>query len=169
MLVLLAISTLAAALIPPPSRRATSTQQGTDATTQPLTPAPAGGGELVHARIEVGNAPAQTIAIERGDQLVLEVLAPFGDDIEIPAFGVTDTVDPFAPAYFDLFANRRGTYPVRAVDAGRVVGRIEVRAPESARCGVSTPRAPLGPATSRPCAHRGGPGSKAGGRSDRKP
>jgi hypothetical protein len=169
MLVLLAISTLAAALIPPPSKQAPSTEESTGATTEPTQSAPSGGGKLVNARIDVGNAPAPTVVVERGDQLVLDVSAPFGDDIEIPAFGVTETVDPFAPAHFDLFANSRGTFPIRAVDARRVVGRIVVGPPGSGRCGVSTPLAPPGPATSRSCGPHDGRGSEAGGRSAQQP
>ncbi len=59
-----------------------------------------------------------------GQRLVLLVGGAVGDDISIPAFGLTETMTPSAPARFDLIVDRPGHFAVRAYTADRVVGRI---------------------------------------------
>jgi hypothetical protein len=168
MLVLLAISTLAAALVPPPEERTRTGTQTTERKSRQSRDDRASG-ELVKGRIDAGRDNPKQLRIERGDQLALTVLAPFGDDVEIPAFGLIETVDPFAAARFDLFANRSGTFPVRAVDANRVLGRIVVGPRGSGRCGVAMPLARPERQPARACSRRGAHGSKGAGRSARKP
>src|ERR1700730_1709249 len=151
MLVLLAISSLAAALLPGPKpKRATTTttkpskpKQGTTASV----PRPAPTGLLLVSRMRISHQPPKTVRIERGDELRLEVAAPFGDDVEIPGLGLTTAVTPFAPAQFDLFASRIGSYPVTTVDSGRLAGLLLVGKPGTGRCGVSTPATPQGRAS----------------------
>jgi hypothetical protein len=171
MLVLLGLSTLAAALLPPPKRRT--------ATEQPKAKHERGRkgsaaretnrGVLLVARMRISNRPPKTVRIERGDELRLGVGAPFGDDIEIPGLGRTAAVTPSAPAEFDLFAARIGTFPVRAVDSGRLAGRLLVGKPGTGYCGVSTPATPRGRASTPSCARLGKPGSRGPGRSARQP
>jgi len=134
MLVLLAISTIGAALIPPPGddESGTSDDPG-QATRDPQPPAeekePAESEpKLVAAEIVVSGMPPKTIALAPGDQLRLLVTAPFGDDIVIPAFGLTETVSESGPARFDLFIDRAGTFEVRTLSSDRLVGRIQARA-----------------------------------------
>jgi hypothetical protein len=168
MLVLLAISTLAAALVPAPEeRRATRTQ--TDERTSPPPHEEPAGGELLEGRIDARRGDSKQLRAEVGDQIALTVRAPFGDEIEIPAFGLIETVDRFDPARFDIFTTRRGAFAVRAVDTGRVLGRIVVGARGSGRCGVSMPLARRGREPARVCSRRGARESKGDDRSARRP
>jgi hypothetical protein len=173
MLVLLGLSTLAAALLPPPKERtATTTEQQKakhERSRKGNAPRETNRGMLLVARMRISNRPPKTVRIERGDELRLGVGAPFGDDIEIPGLGRTATVTASAPAEFDLFASRIGTFPVRAVDSGRLAGRLLVGKPGTGYCGVSTPATPRGRASTPSCARLGKPGSGGPGRSSRQP
>jgi hypothetical protein len=173
MLVLLGISTLAAALLPPPKRRSATTAEQPkakhDRGRKGNAPRGTKGGMLLVARMRISNQPPKSVRIEQGDELRLDVVAPFGDDIEIPGFGLTAAVTPFAPAEFDLFAARIGTFPVRAVDSGRLAGRLLVGKPGTGYCGVSTPATPRGRASTPSCGRHGKHGSEGPGRSARQP
>lgn len=130
MLVLLGISTIAAALVPPQDRSGgdttgrarTSTQKGTD-TGPDRVPT----GQALGAAIEVGGKKTTVVPIRVGDQLSLTISSTRADQVEIPAFGLLKAVAPDAPARFNLLAEREGDYPIRLVDADRVVGRIVVK------------------------------------------
>lgn len=171
MLVLLLLSTLAAAFLPTPHKnRATPVHKRKQ---QPNTSGhasrPTNTGLLLVSRMRISNRPPKTVRIERGDELRLEVAAPFGDDVEIPALGLTGAVTPFAPAQFDLLASKIGTFPVRTVDSGRPGGRLLVGKPGTGRCGVSKPATPQGRGSTPSCSHRGEPASQDSGRSARQP
>ena len=169
MLVLLAISTLATALLPRPDDK--SAPAPTTTTKQPKVeppPSPKLTGLLLVARMNAAGAP-KTVRIERGDELRLEVEAPFGADVEIPGYGLVEPVTPFAPASFDFLATDRGTFPVRVFDPQQLVGRVLVGKPDSGRCGVSTPATPEGRAPTRSCRRPGRHPSRAGGRSAQRP
>jgi hypothetical protein len=126
MLILLGLSTLAAALVPPQSLRegttATTTTEGTE--TQPTETAPAG--QLLNSVVVVKAKLVETISVGVGDQVSLLVCSQRPDQVEIPALGLIQPVSPQAPARFDLIFDSRDTYGVRLVDADRVVARIEV-------------------------------------------
>jgi hypothetical protein len=173
MLVLLAISTLAAALLPPPEGNNPANPAPPKAKTQQrppkAAPRPNETGLLLVSRIRISDRRPKTVRIERGDQLRLEVSAPFGADIEIPGFGLTATATPFAPAHFDLLATRIGIYPVRVVESERVAGRLLVGRPATGRCGVSTPATPRGRGSTPSCARLGKPASQGSGQSARQP
>jgi hypothetical protein len=173
MLVLLAISTLAAALLPTPHRDQQTTAAPAARTpkkgARERPPSPRKAGLLLVSRMQISARPPKTVRIERGDELRLEVAAPFGADIEIPAFGLTSAATRFAPAQFDLFADRIGTFDVRAAESGRLAGRLLVGRPDSGRCGVSTPATPEGRASTRACPHRGRRASPVRGRSAPQP
>lgn len=121
MLVLLAISTLAAALIDPPE---TAEEE---AATEPPPPPPSRG-ELIRKRIDAGVRTPQVIRMRIGDQLALTVTSRRPDEVEIPALGELRFVTPLAPARFDLLARQEGSYAIRLVEAGRTIGRIEATA-----------------------------------------
>lgn len=139
MLVLLAVSTLVTALLPRPDSDKTPVTARPERKPPVRKPPKASetGLDLV-ARMPAGSAGPKSVRIEPGDELRLDVVAPFGADVEIPGFGLTETVTPFSPAQFDLFATSVGTYPVRVVDPVQLVGRILVGKPDSGRCGVRT-------------------------------
>lgn len=161
MLVLLAISTLAAALLPPPDGKNPANPAPTKSKKEQrppkAAPRPDETGLLLVSRMRISDRRPKTVQIERGDQLRLEVAAPFGAIIEIPGFGLTATVTPFAPAQFDLLATQVGTYPVRVVESERVAGWLLVGKAGTGRCGVSTPATPRGRGSTPSCARLGKP------------
>ncbi|HEY8778715.1 MAG TPA: hypothetical protein VIL93_02905, partial [Solirubrobacterales bacterium] len=100
MLVLLLLSTLAAAFLPTPDKKQATPvhKRKHQANSVERAPPPSKTGLLLVSRMRISNRPPKTVRIERGDELRLEVAAPFGDDVEIPALGLTAAVTPFAPA-----------------------------------------------------------------------
>jgi hypothetical protein len=171
MLVLLAISTLVTALLPRPD-----TDKSAPVTTRPkrepppqAPPKPSETGLDLVARMQAGSAGPKSVRIERGDELRLDVVAPFGADVEIPGFGLTEPVTEFSPAQFDLFPTSVGTFPVRIVDPVQLVGLVLVGKPDTGRCGVSTPATPQGRGSTPSCRHRGTRSSRGRGQSARQP
>lgn len=171
MLVLLAIATLAAALLPVPEPRRAATTGPRDARAdRPREPRrPTDTGMLLVARMRIGEDGPKTVRIETGDQLQLSVAAPFGADLEISGLGLTGVVTPSAPARFDVFATRPGAYPVRAIDPPALAGHLLVGDDEGRRCGVATPATPQGRASAPSCAPRGARASRGRGRSAPRP
>ena len=169
MVVLLGLSTLAAALVPPPDPK--PDRPPAQATREPGARGEeeSGGGSeprLVTARMRIANEPPKVVAVRPGDQLELEVSGSVGEDIEVPAFGLTETMTPDAPARFDLIVDRPGSFVVRAVESGIVAGRI--RSAEAKTACASSP-APGGEGSGSSCAPRGGREPRAAGRSGRQP
>lgn len=138
MLVLLAISTLAAAFIPTTPEdsgndttpTATNPQPGKDSGdgSDLIDATPPPGKGLVDAKVRISNAPPKTIAIQPGEELVLEVSGMFGDDVEIPGLGLVETMGSYSPAVFDIYADETGTFDVRTVETDLLVARIVVSA-----------------------------------------
>jgi hypothetical protein len=128
MLVLLELSSILAALVPV-ERNRPGDDSSSSTTTTTRAPAPVPSGELVRRTIAADDPTPERIKLGLGDQLELTVTtAKLPDQVEIPAFGQLDDVDPDFPARFDLLALEPGSFAVRLVDAGRVVARIEVSA-----------------------------------------
>jgi hypothetical protein len=121
MLVLLGVSTVAAALVPV-ERDAGS--DDTTTTSTPTTKRPTG--RLVPKAIHAGAPEPQTVRVEVGDQLQLEVTSKSAHQVEIPRLGELEDVDPDAPARFDLLLFDRGRFPVRLVEVERKIGEIVV-------------------------------------------
>jgi hypothetical protein len=126
MLVLLVMSSVLAALVPIEPDEPEQSPTGSTGTER-SEPTPTG--ELVRRTIAADDPTPERIELGRGDQLDLAVTsAKLADQVEIPAFGVTEDVDPDLPARFDLLALEAGSFPVRLVEAGRAIARIEVAA-----------------------------------------
>jgi hypothetical protein len=128
MIVLLVLSSVAAALVPVDSRTDVSS---TETETETTLDRPGPSGELHRETLRAGanlraGAKPDRIVIKLGDQLVLRVSSPVPEEVEIPALGEIAPVDPDAPAHFDLLPFEAGRYPVRLVDARRTVGVIVV-------------------------------------------
>jgi hypothetical protein len=128
MLVLLGVSTIAAALVP------VDRDAGTDETTTTTTSTPAekrddSGGKLVPGFIDAASRKPEVVRIELGDQLALRVTSRRNAEVEIPRIGELEDVGPDAPARFDLLPFEAGRYAVRLVEPRRTIGRIEVRRP----------------------------------------
>jgi hypothetical protein len=124
MLVLLGVSTVAAALVPVDR----TVDDETTTTTTSTREAPTG--ELVPESIDAGADTPTTIRVQVGDQLQLRVTSPEPDEVEIPALDELEDVDPEAPARFDLLLFNRGQFPVRLVEAERKIGEIVVDNPK---------------------------------------
>jgi hypothetical protein len=155
MLILLGLSTLAAALIPQRTLRdGNATQTTTQSSTTTTTPAPQPAGRALSAEIFVGGRKVPLVAgpvcskrearcepIHVGDRLSLQVASKTkGMQLQFPEFGQFGFAAPNTPAFFELLLNTAGrfgilfadpeTVPVcrHAVDQGSpcVAARIEV-------------------------------------------
>jgi hypothetical protein len=142
MLVLLGLSTLAAALLPPQALEedttgsTTTTTEATETTPTETVPR---GKELAQQRIKVGGKRIPVVScparlrrvkgckpIEAGDQLSLVVSSTKADELEMPAFGLVDSVGPNKPARFEILVTSPGSYKLRFVSTGRIAARIVV-------------------------------------------
>jgi FtsP/CotA-like multicopper oxidase with cupredoxin domain len=120
MLVLLVLSSIAAALIP--LDRSHLSDSTTSTTTTPAAPQ----GTLITKRISTTARTGPTIHMKVGDELRLTVTSPVPNMVEIPAFGELEDVDPDLAAQFDLLAFDSGSFAIRLVDPPGLVGRIDV-------------------------------------------
>jgi hypothetical protein len=123
MLVLLGVSTLAAALVP------VDPGSDNDQRTTAIEPAPRPEpqGEAVSRRISAQATRRARIRMRTGDQLELTVASRRADQVEIASLGELRDVDRDLPARFDLLPAEPGSYPIRLVEARRTIGRIEVK------------------------------------------
>jgi hypothetical protein len=142
MLVLLGLSTLAAALVPQHSLRDNNTTGST--TTQPsttTTPAAPPPGRSLSAGIVVGGKKIPVVAgpvcrkeepkcqpsIHVGDQVSLQVLSRRGQvSLEVPTFGLIGIASPNAPAFFNLLPREVGTIGILFTATHKVAARIKV-------------------------------------------
>jgi hypothetical protein len=141
MLILLGISTLAAALVPQRTLRRGTTTATT--VTQPAQTAPApipAGGRSLMASIVVGGKKIPVVAgpvctkqkprcgppIHVGDQVTLLVYSHFGTELEIPEFGLVGFATPQAPARFELLAGAPDTIGILFAPSRKVAARIRV-------------------------------------------
>lgn len=144
MLVLLGLSTLAAALVPQHELRDGTTASTT--TTQPTTttaePPP---GRSLTVEIHVGGKKVPIVAaplcrapkarcepLHVGDQLSLEVLAKEQAELEIPAFGLIGVASDNSPAFFQLLPQEPGTIGVLFTSPRRVAARVQVLSAKAA-------------------------------------
>ena len=126
LVVLLAISTFAALLVPPPGGDEGDQQTiGSTVTGTGGRPAPSRG-ELVNASIDADANKPQNVRLELGDQLALLVRSRTPDQVEIRGFGLVDDVERYAPARFNLLADRPGRFDVRLLDRRETVGQIVI-------------------------------------------
>jgi hypothetical protein len=123
LVVLLAISTLAAALAPVPEEDEQAEEERPVAT-EPQRHAPAA--RLVRATIDARTRRLETVLVQLGEQLALRVIARAPDQVEIAELDRVDDVSPGTPARFDLLPFRPGTHDVRLLEAARTIGRIRV-------------------------------------------
>jgi hypothetical protein len=124
MLVLLFLSSLAAALAPVEQQR----DEPTSTSTSTTTPKSDSGGALVRKTLDARKKQPPRVRAQVGDQLQLVVKSDRPAIVELPAFGLTEDVDPVAPARFDLLLERPGDFRVREL-GGRELGKLEVSRP----------------------------------------
>jgi hypothetical protein len=127
MLVLLGISTLAAAFIPTESADDEQTESTASESTEAQAPDPLPEGELLPpVRIEVGGKTLPVVRLDLGDQIELVITSRRTDLLEIPAIGVVEPITPDRPTRIDFLARNTGSFGIRMIEADRVVARIEV-------------------------------------------
>jgi hypothetical protein len=126
MIVLLFLSSLAAALVPvreETGRDETRTQvtkpQGKQGSEEPR-------GELVRATVAAGGKP-ETVDVAVGDQLQLRVTAKQADTFELVGLSGAEDAAPAAPAYFDVLIPETGTFRLRSLISGKPVAFVEAR------------------------------------------
>jgi hypothetical protein len=167
MLVLLGLSTLAAALVPQHALRGGTT--GTTTRSAPTTttpPAPAGRSLMV--KILVGGKKVPVVAsalckqrkpkcepLHVGDQLSLQVLSKVNAELEIPTFGQLGVASANAPAFFQLLPQEPGRIGVIFASSRKVAARIEVLSAKAAARALRKPKSSKASARSRA---RGGSG-----------
>jgi hypothetical protein len=136
LLILLGLSTLAAALVPPQALREGSTTTETTEPTQTVPPDTVPRGKELEARITVGGSTIPVVPIEAGDQLSLLVRSKRPGELEMPAFGLVDAVGPDQPARFEILPLEVGSYGVRFVSSRRVAARVVVEKPGARKRGA---------------------------------
>jgi hypothetical protein len=125
MLVLLGLSTLAAALIP---QRTLRDENGTGSTTRSTTttqtnPAPV---YFPPTKITVGGKKFPIVSpVHVGDQFTLLVKSRFPTQLSIPEFGQFGFAAPSAPARFELLAKTPGIFGVLFVPPAQVGQCVE--------------------------------------------
>lgn len=130
MLILLGISTLAAALVPTRSPNEGDSESTAAETTEAEIPDPLPAGDGLVAKIEVGGKKTPVVPMKLGDQLSLTVRSRRSDLLEIPALGLVEPISPGTPVLFNILPENEGSYGIRMVEADRVVARIEVEKPK---------------------------------------
>ena len=130
MLILLGLSTLAAALVPPQSLKEGTGTTTTEATL-PIPPDTVPRGNALTAKVDVGEGSVPVVPISVGDQLSLVITSKQPDELEIPLLGLVEPIGPDEPAHFDIFATQPGSYGIRFVAADTIAARIEVSAPKA--------------------------------------
>jgi hypothetical protein len=134
MLILLGLSTLAAALVPSQSLRqdsdgTTSTTEAQPTETNPVPPDQVLGEQLA-IRVGAKRGKPPVVRVPPGGQLALTVRSHRTGLLEIPKLGRFEPVAEGSPAYFNLLIDEKGSYAINFIgpfqDEGRVVARIEV-------------------------------------------
>jgi hypothetical protein len=115
---------VAAWLVPIPEAARDETSSTATTTAETRDP-----GRAIERTLRSGARKPETIRLEVGDQLTLEVVGQEHDLVEIEGLGRLDDLDAASPARFDLIVDEPGSYAVRLTEAGTLVGRIEVAQP----------------------------------------
>ena len=143
LLVLFAFS-IAAAMIAPERRggliggsssssESTTTTSTSTTSTRATTTAELPAGEAIRERIDASATDPEIVKAVVGDQLELVVASERARAIEIPAFGVTESAAPDAPAGFNLLLRDSGRLAILDADSGELLGRLDVREPDKAK------------------------------------
>ena len=132
MLILLGLSTLAAALVP--QRTLNDGTSGTTAT-QPTTPSATAATtpEAVPpvAEITVGGRKFPVVPVQVGDQFTLLVLSHRPREIAIPEFGLVGFATANTPARFELLPTTPGTFGILFAGSNKPAGQIQVTEPSA--------------------------------------
>jgi hypothetical protein len=135
MLVLLFLSSLAAALAPVER----PDEDAPESTPAPATKPVSDEGRLVRKTIDADAKREATVKVRVGDQLQLRVRSSKPRTIELLRLGPTDDAALGVPATFDVLATQEGTFPIRILETGRRIGQIEIRPVRRARTEPARP------------------------------
>jgi hypothetical protein len=133
LLVLLFLSSLAAALAPVQDRAGTESSS-TSTTTEPATLPEAdtpGDARVVTQSVDASAPRPAMIRARVGDRLRLRVTSHRPGTVELVGLGPAEDVGPRQPALFDVFLRDGGSYPVQFLDTERDVAQIEVSPPRT--------------------------------------
>jgi hypothetical protein len=142
MLILLGLSTLAAALVPQHALRAPNATSSTTTTTPAPTTTTAGPSPAFFppTKITVGRkvkirgvkkVQVPVVApLHVGEQLSLHVRSRFPTQLSIPALGLVGFAAPNVPAMFELIADTPGRIGILFEPSGKVAAQIEVVKPK---------------------------------------
>jgi hypothetical protein len=145
LLVVLVVSTVAAALIAPLRQDPEPTPR--EESTQAPDAADAGdSGRLIEKSVQAPSKDPPKVRMRPGDQLELTVRTRTPTQVEIPRLGQLEDAAPDAPAHFSFLASSAGRFEARALGAGPVATILVKEGPP--------------PAEEEP----GGPESRGGGR-----
>jgi hypothetical protein len=154
MLILLGLSTLAAALVPQHALRGGTTGSTTTQPTQSTTTAAPATGRSLSASIKIGGKRIPVVAgpvcvrgkcgepIHVGDQLSLEVFARKQTELEIRSFGLIGVASKTAPALFQLLFNEPTNIGIVSTSTGQPVAKIEVLSTKAAAKAAKPPAKP---------------------------
>lgn len=122
LIVLMLVSTFAAALAPQRQERSESTETATTATAAPSPRS----GELVEAVIPARPGEPQVIDAEPGDQVSLIVRVAGAQPVSIASLGLTEFATSADPARFDILVRERQPITIAVGERGEreIVGRI---------------------------------------------
>lgn len=119
MLVLLVLSSVAAALVPVEERSREDSSSTTRSTSAPELPT----GGFVSRSVDAAAKEPSRIRVAAGDQLELVVTAPRPAQVAIPALDELEDTDPEFAARFDLLLHDAGKYPVETIETDGGDGR----------------------------------------------
>ena len=153
MLVLLGLSTLAAALVPQHGLQDDTTTGATTTRPTTTTPPEQPPGRSLSVEIFVGGKKVPVVAsplcearkpkcepLHVGDQLSLEILSKKESELEIPTFGLIGVASNNSPAFFQLLPREPGTIGVLFTESGKVAARVQVLSAKDARKKIQKPK-----------------------------
>jgi hypothetical protein len=131
LLVLLFLSSLAAALAP--VQEGVNTES-TSTSTSTTTETPAVEGEpadprLIDQSVDASSRRPVVIEAQPGDELTLRVTSRTPGTVELAGIGPTEDVGPRQPAFFDVLLRDAGSFAVRFLETRRKIAEIRVVEP----------------------------------------
>jgi hypothetical protein len=136
LLVLLFLSSLAAALAPVEQR--TRTESSSSSATEPEAPILPGEGaaeaRVIDQSVAISAKDPITVRARTGDRLELKFTSKRRPGtLELQGLGAAEDVGPQQPAFFDVLVSEEATsYPVTFLGSDRAVARIKVSPPRPA-------------------------------------
>jgi hypothetical protein len=132
------LTALAVSIAPPPATQRRAAEPSPTPSPAP-SPAPAQAAEPGERETVPGEPPltvlsarqgGQVVRLRVGDRLRLQVESPTLDSVQVGDDGPIEAVDPNSPAEFELLVDEEASLPVRLLDSGRIIGRLEVAGAE---------------------------------------